>query len=90
LRLAGLRVESNLRGEKIGAKIRDSQLQKVPFMLVLGDREMEDGKVAVRERVTGDIGAMTLGAFTEMARGLVASRAIKFESSGSLESSLSF
>jgi threonyl-tRNA synthetase len=87
LRLAGLRVESNLRGEKIGAKIRDSQLQKVPFMLVLGDREMEDGKVAVRERVTGDIGAMTLGAFTEMARGLVASRAIKFESSGSLESS---
>ena len=41
LRAAGLRVESNLRSEKIGAKIRDAQLQKVPFMLVLGDREME-------------------------------------------------
>lgn len=84
LRSAGLRVESNLRGEKIGAKIRDAQMAKVPFMLVLGDREMEEGKVAVRERVKGDIGAMTLGEFTEMARGLVASRAIKFESSESL------
>jgi threonyl-tRNA synthetase len=76
LRAAGLRVETNLRGEKIGAKIRDSQMQKVPFMLVLGDREMEEEKVAVRERVKGDIGAMSLDEFTEMARGLVASRAI--------------
>src|SRR5215475_4583606 len=54
LRGAGLRVEVNLRNDKIGAKIRDAQLQKVPFMLVLGDREMEDGKVAVRERTKGD------------------------------------
>lgn len=84
LRSVGLRVESNLRGEKIGAKIRDAQMQKVPFMLVLGDRELEGGKVAVRERVNGDIGAMTVKEFTEMARGLIASRAIKFES---LESS---
>ena len=84
LRSAGLRVESNLRGEKIGAKIRDAQMQKVPFMLVLGDRELEEGKVAVRERVTGDIGAMTVKEFTEMARGLIASRATKYES---LESS---
>ncbi len=76
LREAGLRVETNLRGEKIGAKIRDAQLQKVPFMLVLGDREMEEGKVAVRERVKGDIGAMTVAEFKEKARGLVASRAI--------------
>lgn len=78
LRSDGLRVESNLRGEKIGAKIRDAQLQKVPFMLVLGDRELEEGKVAVRERVKGDIGAMTIKEFAEMARGLVASRATKF------------
>ena len=76
LREAGLRVETNLRGEKIGAKIRDAQLQKIPFMLVLGDREMEEGKVAVRERVKGDIGAMTVAEFKEQARGLVASRAI--------------
>ena len=84
LRAAGIRVESNLRGEKIGAKIRDAQLQKVPFMLVLGDRELEEGKVAVRERVKGDIGAMTLKEFTGMARGLIASRAIGFESPESL------
>ena len=50
---AGLRVEANLRSEKIGAKIRDAQMQKIPFMLVLGDREMEQGNVAVRERIKG-------------------------------------
>ena len=87
LRMAGLRVESNLRGEKIGAKIRDAQIQKVPFMLVLGDREKEEGTVAVRERVTGDIGAMTLVEFAEMARELVDSRAIGFESSKSSQNS---
>lgn len=76
LRAAGLRVEANIRNEKIGAKIRLAQMQKIPFMLVVGDREMEEGKVAVRERVKGDIGTMTLAEFTELARGLVASRAI--------------
>lgn len=76
LRAAHLRVESNLRGEKIGAKIRDAQLQKVPFMLVLGDREMEQGTVAVRERSKGDIGVMPLDAFIEKARRLVETRAL--------------
>jgi threonyl-tRNA synthetase len=76
LRRQGLRVETNLRGEKIGAKIRDAQLQKIPFMLVIGDREMEQNQVAVRERVKGDIGVMSLDAFTQMARGLVDTRAI--------------
>ena len=61
---------------KIGAKIRDAQMQKVPFMLVLGDREMEQGNVAVRERAKGDIGAMSTGDFVEMARGLIATRAL--------------
>jgi threonyl-tRNA synthetase len=79
LREAGLRVETNARGEKIGAKIRDAQLQKIPFMLVLGDREMEQGKVAVRERTRGDIGSMTLDEFKEMARGLIKTRAISNE-----------
>ena len=60
LRAAGFRVEANLRSEKIGAKIRDAQLQKVPFMLVLGDREMEQKTVAVRERAQGDIGVMSI------------------------------
>jgi threonyl-tRNA synthetase len=76
LRSAGLRVEANLRSEKIGAKIRDAQMQKVPFMLVLGDREIEQGNVAVRERVKGDIGVMSTGDFVEMARGLIATRAL--------------
>ncbi|MBA2340445.1 MAG: threonine--tRNA ligase [Pyrinomonadaceae bacterium] len=75
LRAASLRVEVNTRSEKIGAKIRDAQLQKIPFMLVLGDREMEDGTLAVRERARGDIGSMSLAQFREMARGLVETRA---------------
>ncbi|HEY6045200.1 MAG TPA: threonine--tRNA ligase [Pyrinomonadaceae bacterium] len=77
LRGAGLRVEVNVRNDKIGAKIRDAQMQKIPFMLVLGDREMEDGKVAVRERTRGDIGAMSLDEFKELAQRLVKSRALK-------------
>ncbi len=76
LRAAGLRVEVNVRGDKIGAKIRDAQMQKVPFMLVLGDREVEEGKVAVRERLKGDIGAMSLAEFKEMARRLIETRAL--------------
>jgi threonyl-tRNA synthetase len=67
---------AELKSEKVGAKIRDAQLQKIPFMLVVGDREMEDGRVSVRERTRGDIGTMTLDEFREMARGLVESRAI--------------
>jgi threonyl-tRNA synthetase len=63
LRKAGFRVEANLKSDKIGAKIRDAQLQKVPYMLVLGDKELEEQKVAVRERKQGDIGAMPLEEF---------------------------
>ncbi|HEV2913792.1 MAG TPA: threonine--tRNA ligase [Pyrinomonadaceae bacterium] len=77
LRAAGLRAEVNLRSEKIGAKIRDAQLQKIPFMLVLGDREAEEGLVAVRERSKGDMGTMTLEEFKEMARELVQTRALE-------------
>ncbi|HEV7859128.1 MAG TPA: threonine--tRNA ligase [Pyrinomonadaceae bacterium] len=76
LKGSGLRVLTNLRSEKIGAKIRDAQLQKIPFMLVLGDREMEAGTVAVRERKGGDMGDMTLAEFKEMARRLIESRAL--------------
>ncbi len=76
LRRARLRVETNLRGEKIGAKIRDAQMQKTPFMLVLGDREMEQQNVAVRERSQGDLGVMTIEEFKELARALVETRAL--------------
>ncbi|MDX6711381.1 MAG: threonyl-tRNA synthetase [Blastocatellia bacterium] len=72
----GFRVEASLRSEKIGAKIRDAQMQKVPFMLVLGDRELEENVVAVRERTKGDLGTVTLQQFSEIARRLVDSRAI--------------
>src|SRR5438477_3821858 len=76
LRAAGFRVEVHVRNDKIGAKIRDAQLKKIPFMLVLGDREMEQGQVAVRERTKGDLGAMSLDEFEQMAQRLVATRAL--------------
>jgi len=76
LREAGFRVEANLRSEKVQAKIRDAQLQKVPFMLVVGDREMDQKSVAVRERTQGDIGVMSLSDFKEKARRLVETRAL--------------
>jgi threonyl-tRNA synthetase len=66
LRNAGFRVESNTISDKIGAKIRHAQMQKIPYMLVLGDQELESGQVAVRERKQGDIGAMSLEEFKEM------------------------
>jgi threonyl-tRNA synthetase len=75
LRGAGLRVELNAGGDKIAAKIRDAQMQKVPFMLVVGAREMEAGTVAVRERSRGDLGAMSLEEFERMALALIRSRA---------------
>jgi len=76
LKNSGFRVEINLKSDKIGAKIRDAQLQKVPFMLVLGDKELEENKIAVREKVKGDIGQMTLEEFKEMARRLKETRAL--------------
>jgi threonyl-tRNA synthetase len=79
LKEAGFRVEINLKSDKIGAKIRDAQLQKVPFMLVLGDKEKEERKIAVRERKTGDIGSMTLDEFKEIAEKLKENRAISFQ-----------
>lgn len=76
LKDSGFRVESNLKSDKIGAKIREAQLQKVPFMLVLGDKELEENKIAVREKVKGDIGQMTLVEFIEMAKRLKETRTI--------------
>ncbi|HVZ20162.1 MAG TPA: threonine--tRNA ligase [Vicinamibacterales bacterium] len=63
LAAAGLRVEVDERQEKIGYKIREAQLQKVPYMLVTGDREAAEGAVAVRSRSRGDLGSRALGAF---------------------------
>ncbi len=76
LKKAGLRVEFNSKSDKIGAKIRDAQMQKVPFMLVLGDKELDEKNIAVRERKAGDIGTMSLEEFKEMARRLNETRAL--------------
>ncbi|HEY5575663.1 MAG TPA: threonine--tRNA ligase [Clostridiaceae bacterium] len=63
LRAAGLRADVDLRNEKIGYKIREAQMQKIPYMLVIGDKEMSEGIVAVRSRKDGDIGTMQLEDF---------------------------
>ena len=55
-----MRVETDLRNEKIGFKIREAQMEKTPYMLVLGDKEVEERKAAVRSRKDGDLGAMAL------------------------------
>ncbi len=63
---AGFRVEVDHRNEKIGKKIREGQLEKVPYMLVVGDRDMENGTVSPRHRVKGDLGAMSFQDFQAM------------------------
>ena len=65
LRAQDFRVHVDGRPEKMGAKIRDAQMQKIPYMLVLGGREIENGTVSVRSRAAGDLGAMPLEAFIE-------------------------
>jgi threonyl-tRNA synthetase len=68
LREAGVRVEADLRNEKVGYKIREAQVQKVPYMLVVGDKEAESRQVSVRERAAGDVGTMNLDDFTVKVR----------------------
>ena len=76
LRASGFRVTADVRGEKIGAKIRDAQLKKIPFMLVIGEREAGTGEVAVRDRVKGDLGAVSVGEFSARLNELVRTRAL--------------
>ena len=61
----GIRVEIDSRQEKIGYKIREAQLQKTPYMLIIGDKEIETNAVGVRSRKAGDIGQMQIEAFIE-------------------------
>jgi len=63
LQAAGLRVELDDRKEKVNLKIREAQLQKIPYMLVVGDREAEDGTVSVRNRKHADQGAQKVEEF---------------------------
>jgi threonyl-tRNA synthetase len=77
LEAAGLRVELDARNEKMNAKIRDFGLQKVPFILILGDKEAATGAVSVRTRGKGDQGGVGLEEFVERAKGLVQSHAME-------------
>ncbi len=74
LEAAGLRSELDDRNEKVNLKIRDAQLQKVPYMLVVGDREAESDSVAVRHRKHADMGTKTVDQFIAEVRGLVESK----------------
>ena len=64
------------RSEKVNLKIREAQLQKIPYMLVVGDREQENGQVAVRNRKHGDQGAKSVADFLAEIRALIESKAV--------------
>jgi threonyl-tRNA synthetase len=76
LKNQGFRVKSDLRNEKIGFKIREHTIQRIPYLLVIGDREMEQGTVAVRTRGGEDLGSMSLSAFSAKLAADIASRGL--------------
>jgi threonyl-tRNA synthetase len=77
LKLAGLRAEADLRNEKVGYKIRDAQVKKIPYMLIVGDREIEGQAVSVRNRFEGEKGTMSVSDFVEDVKILVDKKAVK-------------
>ena len=77
LEAEGFRVEVDSRSEKIGYKIREAQLEKVPYMFIVGDKDIEAGTVSVRHRKDGDLGAMQLEDFVKLAKEEVAAKTIK-------------
>ena len=77
LEAAGLRVELDASNEKMNAKIRDFGLQKVPFILILGDKESATDSVSVRTRGKGDQGSVSLEAFLTRARTLISEHAME-------------
>jgi threonyl-tRNA synthetase len=74
LRKAGVRVEIDDRSEKIGKKIRDTELMKVPYMLVIGEKEMNEGQLAIRRQGKGDMGTVALNSFIETIKGEILER----------------
>jgi len=71
-----IRVELDDRNEKIGYKIREAQLQKIPYMLIVGDREVEEGNVSLRSRKDGDLGPISLDNFIEKILKEIATKAL--------------
>lgn len=76
LQNAGIRVKADLRNEKIGFKIREHTLRRIPYMLVCGDKEVESGQVAVRTRRGNDLGSMQVSVFTEKLQQEICSRSL--------------
>jgi threonyl-tRNA synthetase len=76
LEAAGIRATVDERNEKVNLKIRDAQLQKIPYMLVIGDREAQSGQVSVRHRKSGDQGAKAVVDCIAEIRGLIDSKAV--------------
>ncbi len=74
---AGLRVEVDASSDRMGNKIRKAQSQKVPYMLIVGDREAEAGNVALRLRSGEDRGAVPVGDFVELAQAAVANKSLE-------------
>ena len=74
---AGMRVEVDSRSEKIGYKIREAQLEKVPYMIIVGDKDIEAGTISVRHRKEGDLGAMQVADFLAIAKEEIDTKAIK-------------
>jgi threonyl-tRNA synthetase len=77
LEAKGIRAEVDDRSEKIGYKIREAQLEKVPYMIVAGDKDVENNQISVRHRKEGDLGTMTLEAFLDMVMPEIETKAIK-------------
>jgi threonyl-tRNA synthetase len=77
LRSAGLRATGDYRAEKLGSKIRDAQLELIPYMFVVGPRDAEQGTVSVRDRIAGDLGAMPLAAAIEKLQAEVAAKEVR-------------
>jgi threonyl-tRNA synthetase len=77
LRAAGLRTTADFRAEKLGSKIRDAQLELIPYMFVVGPRDAEQGTVSVRDRIGGDLGAMDFAVALDKLKAEVASKAVR-------------
>lgn len=73
---AGIRADIDTRNEKMGYKIREAEVQKTPYMIIVGDKEAESGSVSVRERKKGDIGSISLDSFIDMVKEKINSKAI--------------
>ena len=83
LRIAGLRVSGDYRAEKLGAKIRDAQLELIPYMLVVGPRDAQQGTVSLRDRIEGDLGALPIDQTLQRLQDEIQSRTVRQTFSGS-------